>query len=671
MPLIPGHRLRALFLRRVSQTPCSPACITFHKKNALQPKMLLLALFSLVLLGYSQSVKAELSLGHDLPFQWHEDNTAQQTVDDIIHLPPTAWQQHNRAISLGYTNSALWLKLRLPKALFSDGKRLLEIGPNYIDSISFYYRPEGLDSPWQKKNAGDLWPEQRGDMDYRYPVFVLDPPPGATGYDIMLEARSSSALLLNLSLWSHEEFLEHATASTTFWSFYLGLAGISCCLALLLAILLRRRLLWSIFLFSSSYLLVACIQGYVDWLLGASWLHWQHYLTSIFTLLSYSSLLWMCTEALELKRYMPRLYAVVMTFAILTALQLLSIPLGYYGLAIKVIGIVFSVAAVALAWGAMHLRRKHGLKMVALLIGLTPLLYVVSVILALFSLYGLIPYHEKLYGVWQYSIMINMLTVLSLAVYKVSEENRQIREKTQLTRELQIEREASSYQRQFIGMVSHEFRTPLAIISASVENLRLAAQPNDPHCRRYDRISRATERLIQLTDNCLADARLSAGNLYLDAQRICLLTLVKEVAAIVEISEQYQLELTINGRNAAQSVSSPIQVMADSGLLRIAFSNLLDNAMKYAEKGTISISIKEENQQYVVAIRDQGPGIPSEHAHHIFERYRQLDTPNGKKGGAGLGLYVVRQIAQAHGGEARLASHLTQGCQFELYLPTR
>ncbi|MDR8273775.1 histidine kinase, partial [Acinetobacter baumannii] len=91
----------------------------------------------------------------------------------------------------------------------------------------------------------------------------------------------------------------------------------------------------------------------------------------------------------------------------------------------------------------------------------------------------------------------------------VRAENRQLEQKQRLARELQIEREASFHQRQFMGMVAHEFRTPLAVIQAALENLRLSAASTSQEAR-FDRIGRAATRLVQLTDNCLADARLAS-----------------------------------------------------------------------------------------------------------------------------------------------------------------
>ncbi|MDR8378254.1 histidine kinase, partial [Acinetobacter baumannii] len=90
-----------------------------------------------------------------------------------------------------------------------------------------------------------------------------------------------------------------------------------------------------------------------------------------------------------------------------------------------------------------------------------------------------------IYSLWQYALIVHIITVLIIAILRVRAENRQLEQKQRLARELQIEREASFHQRQFMGMVAHEFRTPLAVIQAALENLRLSA-PSTSQEARFD-----------------------------------------------------------------------------------------------------------------------------------------------------------------------------------------
>src|SRR5690606_19831252 len=132
-----------------------------------------------------------------------------------------------------------------------------------------------------------------------------------------------------------------------------------------------------------------------------------------------------------------------------------------------------------------------------------------------------------------------------IAVYRIREKKLEEFEKHQLASELKAERDASFQQSQSMGMVSHEFRTPLAVISGSLENLMHLEPDNRDRMPRYHKIQRATERLVQLTDNCLADARLSANALYLDPQPANLFDMIQSAAALVQLSDEHQLILSM------------------------------------------------------------------------------------------------------------------------------
>ncbi len=99
-------------------------------------------------------------------------------------------------------------------------------------------------------------------------------------------------------------------------------------------------------------------------------------------------------------------------------------------------------------------------------------------------------------------------------------------------------------------------------------------------------------------------------------------------------------------------------------------ANLLDNAVKYSPPGEIAIDIHSDAGQTELRIRDHGPGLPAGQAELIFERYRRGEHTSPVPGGTGLGLYVARQIVQAHDGKLWLAEHGPDGCTFILTLPT-
>lgn len=484
---------------------------------------------------------------------------------------------------------------------------------------------------------------------------------------MVFRLQSSSTLILLATLSSPQEFVRSATLDTAFWSFYFGLAVIASGIALWLAVALRRRLLWGICLFSLNYPLVAALHGYPEWLFGDALLPVQDYMISCLSLVSYATALWLHSEVFDLKKNMPRLHQLLLAAIGLNIALQISIPLGFYGRAMQIEAGIFFIASPVLLITSWMLWRRKAVDMNTLLLGLLPPVYVVSAGLALLSVHGVIPFHTRVYSTWQYALIIHIVTVLIIAVLRVRAENRTLMRKQQLARELQIEREASFHQRQFMGMVAHEFRTPLAILEAALENLRLCPTVSTQSAR-LDRMQRATTRLVQLTDNCLADARLSSRDLQADRQNAELLPVIYTAATVVDLSLNHYLHVICEGQTVGPQSPSPV-LFIDSGLLCIAIANLLDNSVKYSASGEIRIEIYRLQKGFEIRIGDRGPGIAPEQVEHIFERYRRGETHTTTPAGTGLGLYVARQIIQAHGGELCLAKNTADGCEFALTLP--
>lgn len=556
----------------------------------------------LLLLAAPQAQAAPRQLGTDIPVEWYADDSGQMTIDRFAALPVDRLATTRQIPSFGYSRKTLWLRSELPGDWFAGESRWLQIGPSFVDHLTLYYRPLGSDAPWTARTFGDRDPARESDLHYRESVLILPPPPTAAGYEIVFRLQSTSTLILLASLSSPQTYVQRAAADTAFWSFYFGLAAVASGVALWLALALRRRLLWGICFFSLNYPLVAALHGFPEWFFGHAALPFQDFMISSLSLFSYATALWLHSEIFDLKKNMPRLYRLLIAAVVLNLLLQVSIPLGFYGLAMQIEGVIFIIITPVLLFTSWWLWRKKAIDRNTLLLGLLPPFYVAAAVLVQLSIHGIIPFHMAIYSLWQYALIVHIITVLIIAILRVRAENRQLEQKQRLARELQIEREASFHQRQFMGMVAHEFRTPLAVINMA--------------------------------------------------------------ASVVAISHDHYLNIHHHG-----AVESP-QLQADAGLLCIAIANLLDNAVKYSPPGEITIDIHADAGQTELRIRDYGPGLPAGQAELIFERYRRGEHTSPVPGGTGLGLYVARQIVQAHDGKLWLAEHGPDGCTFILTLPT-
>lgn len=221
---------------------------------------------------------------------------------------------------------------------------------------------------------------------------------------------------------------------------------------------------------------------------------------------------------------------------------------------------------------------------------------------------------------------------------------------------LQSERKALVEQRNFLAMVSHEFRTPLAIISASSEILDRTVGTHDAEtAEELARINRASKRLAKLVDGCLADEWLEDASHSRRSDRKDLCAMLRGLAAELDIA------LTIEA-------PAPLMVDADDYLLPIAFSNLIDNALKYGHRREgVSVHCQARGETEVaVEVCDDGPGIDPKDVAHLFEKFYRSPTVH-QKPGAGLGLYLVKRIIELHGG--RIELDLDNRTVFRIILP--
>jgi two-component system, OmpR family, phosphate regulon sensor histidine kinase PhoR len=224
--------------------------------------------------------------------------------------------------------------------------------------------------------------------------------------------------------------------------------------------------------------------------------------------------------------------------------------------------------------------------------------------------------------------------------------------------------------RDFIANVSHELRTPLTSIQGYTETLLDNPLENN-HVRDFLEIIRKNAaRMSRLTEDLLTLARVESGEHRFDIQRVSTEELLQEaLESFREVARSYGVEL---GVELAIENSVPAgHVNADREAIHQIFSNLIENALKYAASGKKVILGARAAETGVVKtgvefyVQDFGPGISSEHLHRLFERFYRVDKARSREsGGTGLGLAIAKHIVLAHGGTIRAESELNHGSTF-------
>jgi signal transduction histidine kinase len=215
---------------------------------------------------------------------------------------------------------------------------------------------------------------------------------------------------------------------------------------------------------------------------------------------------------------------------------------------------------------------------------------------------------------------------------------------------------------QFFSKVSHELRTPLTIIKGFAITL-LRRDDLDPQMKRQiNIINQQTDNLTRLVDDLLDLARVDVKKLTLQRELTNLVNLVEDVV------DSYQvLSLEKNQALQADMKAAELPVLIDPQRIKQVISILLDNAFKYAGDGDeIVVRVAQEGENALLAVADNGPGIPQENLPHVFERFYQVEPTHG---GMGVGLALARELVKAHNGEITAENRPRGGCQFTILLP--
>jgi signal transduction histidine kinase len=220
---------------------------------------------------------------------------------------------------------------------------------------------------------------------------------------------------------------------------------------------------------------------------------------------------------------------------------------------------------------------------------------------------------------------------------------------------------------QLLANMSHEFRTPLNVIIGFTELMQddTDRQLGPEHQEYLGEIHRAGKALLRLTEDLLDLSKYESGRLELFFRSFSIGSLLREKVA----SARPQAEG--RGLSLAAEIPADLGVMrADPLRVRQILDTLLDNALKFTERGGVSIRAAREGEMLHLEVRDTGPGIAPEETGRIFEEFARVeDAHTSRSGGVGLGLSLARRLVQSHQGQIWVESEVGHGSSFHVMLP--
>jgi signal transduction histidine kinase len=231
-------------------------------------------------------------------------------------------------------------------------------------------------------------------------------------------------------------------------------------------------------------------------------------------------------------------------------------------------------------------------------------------------------------------------------------------------RETNALREADRAKDRFLAMVSHELRNPLASITTAAHVLKVA-QPGSPDALQAQLvIERQTRHMAHLVGDLLDISRVTMGKMALERERLDLEAVVNHVVGIWRKSGRLE-------RHRVTLETSPAWIDADRARVEQIVTNLLDNALKFTPAGgAVRIIIALQGDEVMLRVADDGPGIPAHLHANLFEPFVQGDEPGMRaSGGLGVGLALVKGLAEMHGGSVAAANTPTRGATFTVRFP--
>lgn len=573
-------------------------------------------------------------------------------------------------LGLGYSPDAVWLRLALERPADRPVHRWLEVMPPYLDDIRlFHVVPSGTVGT---RRGGDFLPQSAKELDYRGTLFKLDLEPGR--HEIYLRLQTTSSLSAIVKLWQPDAFERHQRTSYFAFGLYFSL---------ILAVLVFNAANWlvsrrPIFIVYVGYLLLNALQWLAINGLVAEFIFPTQPLLANLTLgmtlsLAAAMAFGFYIMVLELKRHHPVLYRISLAGMALSLVTALATPLGYYGVFAPWLLAFAIVSLCGMPWPVRRLWATGDLW--ARLLAMAYLAYGALVGINILGVLAILPFGEPIHFAGMASNIAHILLLhfaILLHYRRIEADHAAALEKSVLAeRQVQLEKMHREEQDKLLAMITHEIRTPVAVIDAATQTLAaLDETPDTDREERYDRIRRSVNRLTVLLDLAVAQEYTHVAEWRLEQAAIAPVRLVADVADLLgrPLADRLRIE-------AAEGLPA---IEGDARMLRFALLNLVDNACKYSPENlpvAIRIAARDEAGRPGVAweIEDGGPGIPPDMEEKIFEKYVRAGEAGhrGGEAGLGLGLYLARHIVERHGGRLHAEPGRTQGACFVCWLPAK
>ena len=593
------------------------------------------------------------------------DPGAQLAVGDLPAIAERFMPLSGGVLNAGFTRDAFWLRISIRRQADASREWRLEVRPAYVDDLRLYM-PD-INGGYRVDHQGDRQPYSTRPFPYRNPLFALDLPDDSRR-QFYLRVASTSSLMVIPSITTAEVFRERAQIPLMGLSLFFGVLVAMIAVNLLYAAALRDLFFAAYGLFLALELIgFVNTEGMLAQLLFQDSPAIPDRLIGLTTYSSFGLGMALFRQFVRVRHYLPRLDRIVIVACAFEFVVALA-ALGDYFTLLAPFGQLFLLPAtlITLVAAIMGARKgESGAAFVAagyfahiVFIGYSALSHVGAFASGVDPFFGLYVSVTVQLFFFQIGIVAraHQAERAHMALLGQARAAQERATKEQQLRETQTN---------FLGMVAHDVRTPLAVITASTNVLRLIAEVSPQVTERLDRIERSVQRMNKLFELCLDVERMDSLQDKPRLQSVSLFALIAETAA------DHELELGKHVKILDETQGQEIQT--DPDLLKVVLSNLIENAAKFSLPGDpvevrIIVLEQEENGPGIaIDVIDSGPGVPAELRERIFEKYFRAhelkDLP-----GQGLGLYLAQRIVETLGGHIEVLDG--PGGRFRIHLPT-
>lgn len=557
----------------------------------------------------------------------------------------------------GYSREARWLRFTVKAP--SAGAWWLEVQPAILDDVRIYI-PQG--DGFVERRTGDRLPFDQREEAYRAFIFKLNMA-DTEPHTYYLRLSSSSTLMAQLRLWQPADFHNAKYAEYSIASFIGGVLFLIFCINILLWYFLRMNIIgWFALHVLTNLVLVAFSSGLVSQFLFPQNPHLSNTLSQ-FTLpllLSASAPLLKSLVSRRLKsKWLDRVFLLIVVLPLLCAL-----PIFWDGYTLAACGLLVTSLPFYVLMALLVSRIWWQTGRTELYLWPGVLFTVIGGALSTLVMLGWLNMEIIPTGFFRpasFGMILAMQASILMLVNTIDQEKKRATERAiRAEMDVQNERKAVAEQSRFIAMITHELKTPLAVIDAATQTLERTARTSTNG--RYARIRNAVRRIERLVDQFLSADQVDHVRGRLNVSTFDAVRLLKGVAD-ASLCAPERIQLLAPGQ---------LSLTADAAQLRIALTNLVDNAIKYSPADSpIELSLRpclrDGHSGVEFVVTDAGPGIAVALHDKIFSRYTRGDDV-GHISGAGLGLYLVQRIVHAHQGKVGIES-LQTGVAFHVWLP--